>query len=84
MAGTFDHYWVDHEAKEYVRGHVHTQTIEGFWSNMKGGIRGVYHAVSKKWLQSYVDEFAFRYNHRKGDDPFRILLTWAATGGVAT
>jgi transposase len=78
MAGTFDHYWVDHEAKEYVRGHVHTQTIEGFWSNMKGGIRGVYHAVSKKWLQSYVDEYAFRYNHRKGDDPFAVLLARAA------
>jgi transposase len=78
MSGTFDHYWVDHEAKEYVRGHVHTQTIEGFWSNMKGGIRGVYHAVSKKWLQSYVDEYAFRYNHRKGDDPFQVLLGRAA------
>jgi transposase len=77
MAGTFDHYWVDHEAKEYVRGAVHTQTIEGFWANMKNGIRGAYHAVSKKWLQSYVDEYAFRYNHRKGDDPFQVLLARA-------
>jgi len=78
MAGTFDHYWVDHEAKEYVRGHVHTQTIEGFWSNMKNGIRGVYHAVSRQWLQSYLDEYSFRYNHRKGEDPFRVLLARAA------
>jgi transposase len=78
MAGTFDHYWVDHEAPEYVRGPVHTQTIEGFWANMKNGIRGVYHAVSRKWLQSYVDEYAFRYNHRKGEDPFAVLLARAA------
>jgi len=78
MAGTFDHYWVDHSADEYVRGNVHTQTIEGFWSNMKNGIRGVYHAISKKWLQSYVDEYVFRYNHRKGTDPFAVMLTRAA------
>ena len=41
---------------------------------MKNGIGGVYHAVSKKWLQSYLDEYVFRYNHREGDDPFRVLL----------
>jgi hypothetical protein len=46
MAGTFDHYWVDHSAGVYVTGDVHTQTIEGFWSTVKNGIRGVYHAVS--------------------------------------
>jgi transposase len=78
MAGTFDHYWVDHSAGVYVTGAVHTQTIEGFWSTVKNGIRGVYHAVSRQWLQSYLDEFSFRYNHRKGDDPFRVLLARAA------
>jgi hypothetical protein len=78
MAGTFDHWWVDHSAKEYVRGNVHTQTIEGFWALMKNGIKGVYHAVSVKWLQSYIDEYAFRYNHRTGADPFVVMLNRAA------
>jgi hypothetical protein len=74
----YNHAWVDHEREEYVRGDVHTQTIEGFWSIMKGGLNGVYRgAVSKKWLQSYVDEYAFHYNHRTalgGPDPFCVLL----------
>jgi transposase-like protein len=75
---TYDHAWVDHSADEYVRGDVHTQTIEGFWSIMKGGLNGVYRgAVSKKHLQSYVDEYAFHYNTRRGLDPFRVLLARA-------
>jgi hypothetical protein len=78
MAGVFDHYWVDHANKEYVRDDAHTQTIEGFWSLVKRGIDGVYHAVSRKWLQSYVDEYVFRYNHREGADPFRVMLARAA------
>lgn len=59
------HYRIRHRAKIYVDGDVHTQTIEGFFSLLKRGISGVYHAVSTKYLQSYVDEYAFRYNHRK-------------------
>jgi transposase-like protein len=74
----YNHAWVDHHREEYVRGAVHTQTIEGFWSIMKGGLNGVYRgAVSKQHLQSYVDEYAFHYNHRTGlagPDPFRVLL----------
>jgi transposase len=45
-------------------GNIHTNTIEGFWSLVKRGIGGVYHAVSHKYLQSYLDEFSFRYNRR--------------------
>ncbi len=45
-------------------GNVHTNTIEGFWSLLKRGISGVYHSVSEKHLQDYVNEYAFRYNHR--------------------
>jgi transposase-like protein len=71
---TYNHGFVDHNAGVYVAGDVHTNTIEGFWSLMKRGIDGVYHNVSHKWLQSYCDEYAFRYNHRKGVDPFRVLL----------
>jgi transposase len=78
LATTYNHQWVDHETKVYVSGDVHTQTIEGFWSLMKRGIGGVYHQVSHKWLQSYVDEYCFHYNTREGLDPFRVLLARAA------
>src|ERR1039457_7058492 len=81
------HYRIKHSAKVYVDGDVHTQTIEGFWSLVKGGLRGVYRSVSTKWLQSYLDEYAWRYNHREftprqrgvkrvpvGGAKFRLLL----------
>lgn len=55
---------VNHWRKEFVRGNVHTNTIEGFWSQLKRSLDGTYHAVSPKHLQKYVDEFSFRYNHR--------------------
>jgi transposase len=47
-----------------VSGDVHTNTIEGFWATVKRGIGGTYHSVSTKHLQSYLDEYAFRYNNR--------------------
>lgn len=55
---------INHWKKEYAKGNVHTNTIEGFWSQLKRSIRGTYHSVSSKHLQSYVDEFSFRYSHR--------------------
>ena len=56
-------------------GDVHTNTIEGFWSLVKGGLRGVYHQVSTKYLQSYLDEYSFRYNRRdQGNLIFISLL----------
>jgi hypothetical protein len=59
----------------YVDGDVHTNTIEGFWSLLKRGISGAHHSVSKKYLQTYLDEFCFRYNHRKDSRPmFRAFL----------
>lgn len=61
----FEHEHVNHSVKEYVRGRVHTNTIEGFWSQLKRSIDGTYHSVSKKYLQKYVDEFCYRYNHRE-------------------
>jgi transposase-like protein len=60
----YSHTTVNHSRLEYVRGRAHTNTIEGFWSQLKRSIDGTYHAVSPKYLQSYVDEFVFRYNHR--------------------
>lgn len=65
----FKHYTVCHSAGEYVRGIAHTNSIEGFWSQLKRSIHGTYHAVSPKYLQAYVDEFAYRYNHREVETP---------------
>jgi ISXO2 transposase-like protein len=48
-----------------VSGDAHTQTIGGFWSLVKRGIGGVHHGVSAKHLQSYLDEYVFRYNNRE-------------------
>jgi hypothetical protein len=56
-----------------------TQTIEGFWATVKNGLRGVYHGVAACDLQSYVDEYVFRYNTRNDEqDPFLTLLNRAA------
>ena len=58
-----------------MTGDVHTNTIEGFWSLVKRGIGGVYHQVSQKYLQSYLDEYSFRYNRRdKGNLIFNDIL----------
>lgn len=65
----YAHGSIPHAQKVYVMGDVHTNTIEGFWSNVKNGIRGVYHSVSSKYLQSYLNEYSFRYNHRNDITP---------------
>jgi transposase len=61
------HLTIRHTDRVYASGDVHTQTIEGFFGNVKNGIAGNYHGVSVKWLQSYVNEYAWRYNHRYSD-----------------
>jgi len=63
----YQHRRVHHKAKVYVDGDVHTNTIEGFWSLFKNGLRGVYHSVGAKHLQSYANEYTFRYNHRSDE-----------------
>jgi transposase-like protein len=71
----YEHRRVNHGAGVYVIGTTHTNTIEGFWSLIKRGIGGVYHSVSKKYLQTYLDEYSFRYNRRNDDQPmFTSLL----------
>jgi transposase len=79
LSRRYEHHRIKHSEKVYVSGNVHTQTIEGFFGLVKTGIRGVYHSVSAKWLQGYLNEYAWRYNHR--DDRramFRMLLQRAA------
>jgi len=58
------HRVINHSAGQYVVGDTHTNTIEGFFGNLKTGMRGAYKHVSRKWLQSYLDEYAWRYNAR--------------------
>jgi len=65
----YQHRRIKHSAKVYVIGDIHTNTVEGFWSLLKRGIGGTYHAVSQKYLQSYLNEYAFRYNHRDDQQP---------------
>ena len=67
------HLKVDHN-KMFVDGDVHTNNIENFWGNVKRGILGIYHHVSKKYLQNYIDEFCFRYNHCHAGCVFDELL----------
>jgi transposase-like protein len=63
-ASSFQRESVNHKAGEYVRGDVHTNTIEGYFSVMKRGINGVYHHVSQQHLKRYLGEYDFRYNER--------------------
>lgn len=75
LAEDFDHAVVDHSKKEWVRGDVHTNTIEAFWGVLKRGINGTYVWVSAKHLQNYLWEFEYRHNLRK--EPwlmFQLLL----------
>jgi transposase-like protein len=67
---TFPHESVRHGQGEYVRGLVHTGTIDGFWSLLKRGIMGTFHSVSAKYLPLYVAEFEWRYNNRNNADIF--------------
>ncbi len=75
MERGYEHRRIHHSTHVYVMGDVHTNTVEGFWSLIKRGIGGTHHAVSQKFLQSYLDEYAFRYNRRNVDRPmFKLIL----------
>ncbi|MGA2668893.1 MAG: IS1595 family transposase [Ignavibacteria bacterium] len=72
LAGYYDHSIIKHAQKEYVRGSIHTNTIEGFWSLLKRGIIGIYHSVSEKHLEKYCNEFDFRYNTKDMNEEERF------------
>ena len=65
----YDHSSCSHGDGRYVIGDVHTNTIEGFWGMLKGGLTHVYRFVQPHYLQQYANEFAFRYNHRNDAAP---------------
>lgn len=71
----YGHKRVHHAAGIYVDGDAHTNTIESFWSLTKRGIDGAHHSVSVKYLQDYLNSFAFRWNRRASGEPmfFQML-----------
>jgi transposase-like protein len=72
---------VKHASGEYVRGNVHTNTVESFFALLKRGIVGSYHHVSRKHLSRYCDEFSFRWSHRNITDAERTMTALQQTMG---
>ena len=70
----FYHYSIDHSKGQYGNGRICTNSIEGFWTLLKRGYMGIYHYMSPKHLQKYVNEFVFRYNTRKISEHNRFNL----------
>jgi transposase len=75
----YRHRTILHKSRVYVKGDIHTNSVEGLWSLIKRGIGGVYHSVSQKHLQAYLDEYCFRYNRRHdGNLQFKSILVRAS------
>lgn len=77
----YNHQIVKHSASEYVRGDIHTNSIESFWALLKRGIIGIYHHVSDKHLDKYVNEFTFRFNNRELSEGSRFDVLLANSAG---
>jgi transposase-like protein len=73
----YPHEIINHSARRYVVGAIHTNTIEGFWSIFKRGVVGTFHKVSAKYMPLYVREFEFRYNNRMNTDIFGSAISGA-------
>jgi transposase-like protein len=78
------HEFVDHTAEEWVRGNVHTNTIESAWSLLDRGIMGTFHKIERKHLPAYLQEFEFRYNNRENAFIFRDTLIALLQGDTLT
>ena len=88
----YKHESVSHSTKEYVRGHIHTNTLEGFWNLFKRSVKGTYTQIAPFHIDRYLDEQVFRYNNRKTSDfgrfeqavsqMFGKRLTYAELTGV--
>ena len=75
------HERIKHKEKIYVRGDVHTNTVESAFSLFKRGLKGAFHKVSLKHLQRYLEEFAYRFNNRKAPDLFGMTVARMAGMG---
>lgn len=76
----YNHDFIRHYKKQYACGDVYTNSIEGFWSILKRGYIGIYHYISRKHLQLYVNEYTFRYNTRDNSISQRFNLLLCNTG----
>jgi hypothetical protein len=74
LKADYRHDVVRHKALEFVRGDVHTQSIENFWSLFKRGLIGSFHKISVKHLDRYLAEFCFRFNNREAEDLFGLVM----------
>lgn len=74
LAKDYLHYAINHGTGEYVNGDTHTNTLEGFWALLKRGVVGQFHYVTEKYLNSYINEFCFRYNNRDNKGIFDLTL----------
>ena len=68
------HVILNHSRKIRRIGKYHTNTIEGFWSMFKRAIMGQYHKITTDHLQDYINEIAFKYNHRNDEKAFEVLI----------
>ena len=75
------HSRIKHKDRIYVRGNVHTNTVESAFSLFKRGLTGAFHKVSLKHLQRYLNEFEFRFNNRKSPDLFGVTVRRMALEG---
>jgi transposase-like protein len=77
------HKRIKHKDKVYVRGDVHTNTVESAFSLFKRGLNGAFHKLSLKHLQPYLNEFSYRFNNRKAPDLFGMTVArMAKIGGM--
>lgn len=75
------HQSVNHSAGEYVRGDAHTNTVEGYFSLFKRGVNGTFHHIGAHYMDQYLAEFDFRYNHREVTDGERTIAALKKSSG---
>ncbi len=78
----YRHESVNHSGKEYVRGNVHTNTMESFWSLLKRGHYGIFHMISEKHLHRYLAEYEARWNMGKMKSSERVDALLESTSGL--
>lgn len=80
----YKHGVIHHSEKEFSKDGITTNSIEGFWGHFKRMVFGIYHFVSKEYLQQYVNEVVYRYNTRKADESVRLADMFAKSIGVCS